>query len=111
MPQQGSPRTPLTPEQRVTQEFGRFITDIDQLLHSARQLSGDSASLVRQRLEDKVAQARVRLEAARGMAASVQPVTEFQRPWWRNRSVQYVGLGVLIGAMLTSAWLAGRSRE
>jgi ElaB/YqjD/DUF883 family membrane-anchored ribosome-binding protein len=101
----------MTAEQRVTQEFNRFIGDIDQLLHSARQLSGDSAALVRQRLEDKVAQARVRLEATRGMAASFEPTGANVRPWWRNRSVQLAGLGVLAGAAVTSALLARRTRK
>ena len=102
MPQQDAFQGP--PEQRVTQEFNRFLAEVDQLLNSARQLTGDSAALVRQRLEDKVAQAKVRLEAARGTAAE-----RFDRrgragsQWWRNRTVQIAGAAALAGALIASA--------
>jgi ElaB/YqjD/DUF883 family membrane-anchored ribosome-binding protein len=97
-------------EQRVTQEFNRFLADIEQLMNSARQLTGDSAALVRQRIEDKVAQARVRLEAMRGMAA--QRFDEGPgRPWWKSRSVQIVGVAALAGALVAGVLIARRPRR
>lgn len=99
-------------EQRVTQEFNRFLADIDQLMSSARQLTGDSAALVRQRIEDKVAQAKVRLEAMRGMAA--EQYDDEQRPqpaWWTNRSVRIAAAAALAGALFASIYIARRSRH
>ena len=105
MPQQDAFHGP--PEQRVTQEFNRFLAEVDQLLNSARQLTGDSAALVRQRLEDRVAQAKVRLEAARGTAAER---FDRRRPkWWRNRTVQIAGAAALAGALIASAIIARKA--
>lgn len=99
-------------EQRVTQEFNRFLADIDQLMSSARQLTGDSAALVRQRIEDKVAQAKVRLEAMRGMAAEQYDEEPRPRPVWRaNRSVQIAAAAALAGALFASIYIARRSRH
>ncbi|HKO87726.1 MAG TPA: hypothetical protein VJU83_04320 [Burkholderiales bacterium] len=56
-------------EMQVAQDYRRFLGEAEQLLHSARQLSGDSAALVQQRLADRVSQAKIRLEAARSHAA------------------------------------------
>lgn len=56
-------------EMRVAQDYHRFLAEAEQLLHSARQLTGDSAALAQQRLADRVSQAKVRLEAARSNAA------------------------------------------
>lgn len=101
-----------SPEQRITQEFNRFLADMDQLLHSARQLTGDSATLVRRRLEDKVAQAKVRLEAMRGTAAEQFDAGRIRaRPWWMNRSVQIAGVAALAGALIASAIIARRTHR
>src|SRR5690606_3748968 len=89
-------------EQSVTQEFNRFLADVEQLLNSARQLTGDSAALARKRLEDKVAQAKVRLEAMRSTAAERGDwYAQRTKPWWANRSVRIVGLAALAGALIT----------
>lgn len=56
-------------EMRVAHDYRRFLVEAEQLLHSARQLSGDSAVLIQQKLADRVSQAKVRLEAARSNAA------------------------------------------
>ena len=56
-------------EMRVAQDYRRFLGEAEQLLQSARQLSGDSAVLMRQRLEDRVAQAKVSLESMRSTTA------------------------------------------
>lgn len=107
-----SERSRVNTEQRVAQEFNRFLADIDQLLGSARQLTGDSAALVRNRLEDKVAQAKVRLEAARGMAAEqFDTLQRPQRPWWTNRSIQIAGAAALVGALVATAIVARNSRR
>jgi ElaB/YqjD/DUF883 family membrane-anchored ribosome-binding protein len=112
MPTQESTHATNVSEQRVTQEFNRFLADIDQLMNSARQLTGDSATLVRHRIEDKVAQARVRLEAMRSVAAKQSDgEQQSQRPWWMNRSVQIVGVAALAGALVASVLLARRSRR
>lgn len=110
MPLSGNPTNGT--EQRVTQEFNRFLADIDQLMSSARQLTGDSAVLVRQRIEDKVAQAKVRLEAMRGMAAEQYDDEQRPRPaWWTNRSVQIAAAAALAGALFASVYIARRSRR
>ncbi len=110
MPLSGNPTNGT--EQRVTQEFNRFLADIDQLMSSARQLTGDSAALVRQRIEDKVAQAKVRLEAMRGMAAEQYDDEQRPRPvWWTNRSVQIAAAAALAGALFASVYIARRSRR
>ena len=112
MPTQEPTHATNVSEQRVTQEFNRFLADIDQLMNSARQLTGDSATLVRQRIEDKVAQARVRLEAMRSVAAKQSDgEQQSQRPWWMNHSVQIVGVAALAGALVASVLIARRSRR
>ncbi|HEY9379945.1 MAG TPA: DUF883 family protein [Burkholderiales bacterium] len=112
MPPQESTHSTSVSEQRVTQEFNRFLADIDQLMNSARQLTGDSAALVRQRIEDKVAQARVRLEAMRGMAAQrYDDEQRPERPWWTSRSVQIAGVAALVGAVVAGVFIARRSRR
>jgi ElaB/YqjD/DUF883 family membrane-anchored ribosome-binding protein len=67
MPRKNSPE--LEAEMRVAQDYRRFLSEAEQLLQSAKQLSGDSANLMRQKLEARVAQAKVSLEAARSTAA------------------------------------------
>lgn len=105
-------RTTNATEQRVTREFNRFLADIDQLLNSARQLTGDSATLVRKRLEDKVAQAKVRLEAVRGSAAErLESSPSRRKPLWMNRSVQIAGAAALAGALIASVVIARRSQR
>ena len=112
MPPQESMHSTSVAEQRVTQEFNRFLADIDQLMNSARQLTGDSAALVRQRIEDKVAQARVRLEAMRGIAAQrFDEETRPGRPWWTSRSVQIAGVAALVGAVVAGVFIARQSRR
>jgi len=97
-------------EQSVTQEFNRFLADVEQLLNSARQLTGDSAALARKRLEDKVAQAKVRLEAMRSTAAERGDwYAQRTKPGWANRSVRIVGLAALAGALITGVLVARRS--
>jgi ElaB/YqjD/DUF883 family membrane-anchored ribosome-binding protein len=59
----------LETELRVAQDYRRFLGEAEQLLNSAKHLSGDSAALLRQRLEDRVAQAKVGLENLRHAAA------------------------------------------
>lgn len=108
MPNRDLSRAVASTEQRVTQEFNRFLADIDQFLNSTRQLTGDSAALVRRRLEDRVAQAKVRLEAVRGVAAESFPR---RKPWWMNRSVQIAGVAAIAGALIASVVIARRTQR
>lgn len=108
MPNRDMLRAITSNDERVTQEFHRFLADVEQLMNSARQLSGDSAAVARRRLEDKVAQAKVRLEAMRGSAAEAYP---HRRPWWRNRTVQFAGVAAVAGALIATAVLARRTHR
>jgi len=108
MPNRDTLRAIASNDQRVTQEFHRFLADIDQLMNSARQLTGDSAAVVRRRLEDKVAQAKVRLEAMRGSAAEAYP---HDRPWWQHRTVQIAGVAAIAGALIATALIARRTHR
>lgn len=105
-----SPSTVVT-EERVAQEFKNFLSDIEQLLNSARLLTGDSATLARRRIEDKVAQAKVRLEAVRGMAAErFEDHAHDARPWW-TRSGAQVAIGVVAAALVVTAAVAATRRS
>lgn len=89
-------------ENTVSQDYSRFLADAEQLLNSARQLGGDSATLARQKLEDRVAQARIRLEAARSAAAErAEHALESTRDWVSERPLQVavaaLGIAVLLG--------------
>jgi ElaB/YqjD/DUF883 family membrane-anchored ribosome-binding protein len=89
-------------EDTVSQDYSRFLTDAEQLLNSARQLSGDSAALARQKLEDRVAQAKIRLESARSAAAEqAEYALQSTRDWVTERPLQVavaaLGIAVLLG--------------
>ncbi len=111
------PHTDISPstaaaEQRVTQEFKHFLSDLEQLLSSARQLTGDSATLARRRIEDKVAQAKVRLEAMRGMAAErFDDRGGTTRPWWAHPGVRVAALVLTATLIVAAVAAAGRDRS
>jgi ElaB/YqjD/DUF883 family membrane-anchored ribosome-binding protein len=99
-------------EERVTQEFKNFLSDIEQLLNSARLLTGDSATLARRRIEDKVAQAKVRLEAVRGMAAErFDEHARGAQPWWARPGVRgALAVAATAAIVITVIAVARRSR-
>lgn len=88
-------------EQRVAHDFGRFIADVEQLLNSAKQLTGDSADLARTKLEEKVAQAKVTLDAVRGRAAEQADLAAAAtRGYVHERPLQALGIAVAVGAIV-----------
>jgi len=94
-----------TEEHRLTQEYSRFLVEVEQLLNSARELTGDSAALIRRKLEDRVAQAKVRLELARLKSAELA-----SRPATRRLNVAYVAFGaaLALGTLAASLWYRER---
>lgn len=83
----------LETELRVAQDYRRFLFEAEQLLNNAKQLSGDSAALLRQKLEDRVAQAKVGLEGIRRAAAERHQIPD--APAGPNKLIWGAGLGVL----------------
>lgn len=106
------PHSTAVTEERVTQEFKNFLADIEQLLNSARLLTGDSATLARRRIEDKVAQAKVRLEAVRGMAAErFEGHGHGARPWWTSPGVRTAAVVAAAALILATAVAVARARS
>lgn len=91
-------------EARVAQDYQRFLNEAEHLLHSASQLTGDSALLMRRKLEDRVAQAKVGLEGLRSAAAG----QAIQSPSASNTRSILWGAGLAVAGAALAAYLYTR---
>lgn len=86
---------------RLARDFQGFVTDVEGLLRNAQHLSGEGVSLARAKLEEKVAQAKVKLDGARAAAAAeagrAMAATE---GYVRRQPIKAVGIAAAAGAIL-----------
>jgi len=78
---------------QLASDFQAFVGDVEQVLRSASQLPGDSLSVARSRLEEKVAQARTQLANGLSDARDSSEAYLRERPW------TMVGVALLVGAV------------
>ena len=93
-------------EMRVAQDYRRFLGEAEQLLQSARQLSGDSAALMQQRLQDRVAQAKVSLENLR--SATAQRYRDMQREDGSRHTKLLWGAGAVVVGLALAGYVYRR---
>jgi len=90
-----------TDPDRLARDFQGFVADVEGLLRNAQQLSGEGVSLARAKLEEKVAQAKVKLDAARTAAAAeagrAMAATE---GYVRRQPMKALGIAAAAGAIL-----------
>src|SRR5262245_12894301 len=78
---------------RLAADFQAFVGDVEQALRSASHLPGDSLSVARSRLEEKVAEARARLSGGLSEARDSSEAYLRERPW------TVAGIALLVGAV------------
>ena len=86
---------------QLTRDFRTFVSDCEMLLKNATTLSGAGASVARAQLSDKMAAAKVKLDAARvtasDRAARTRATTE---DYVRREPMKAIGYAVAAGAVL-----------
>ncbi len=87
--------------EQLTRDFRTFVTDCEVLLKNATTLSGAGASVARAQLSDKMAAAKIRLDAMRttasDRAARTRATTE---DYVRREPMKAIGYAVAAGAVL-----------
>jgi len=79
--------------EQLASDFQTFVGDVEQVLKSASHLPGDSLSVARSRLEEKVEQARTQLANTLSDARDSGEAYLRERPW------TVLGVGLLVGAV------------
>jgi len=77
---------------QLASDFQSFVGDVEQVMRSASHLPGDSLSVARSRLEEKVAQARAQLADSLSEARDSGEAYVRERPW------TVLGIALLVGA-------------
>jgi len=87
--------------EQLTRDFRTFVTDCEILLKNATTLSGAGATVARAQLSDKMAAAKVKLDAVRttasDRAARTRATTE---DYVRREPMKAIGYAVAAGAVL-----------
>jgi ElaB/YqjD/DUF883 family membrane-anchored ribosome-binding protein len=87
--------------EQLTRDFRTFVTDCEMLLKNATTLSGAGATVARAQLSDKMAAAKVKLDAVRvtatDRAARTRATTE---DYVRREPMKAIGYAVAAGAVL-----------
>jgi len=97
----GVPARDRSDPDRLTRDFQGFVADVEGLLRSAQQLSGEGVSLARAKLEEKVAQAKVKLDAARAAAAvETGRAVAATEGYVRRQPMKALGIAAAAGAIL-----------
>jgi Uncharacterized conserved protein len=85
----------------VRQEFDRFVADLEDLIHSTTDLSGDELASARQKIGERVSAAKASLQNMSGEVAehareTARATDEFvhEQPW------KSIGLGAGVGFLL-----------
>ena len=100
----GTPSVPApsSPElDRLARDFRAFLADCDALFRNAQSLSGEGSAVLRAELARKIADARVKLDAARATAgeqvAAVRSATE---DYVRREPVKALALAAAAGVLV-----------
>lgn len=93
---------PLSPDlEQLTRDFRVFVTDCETLLKNATTLSGSGAAVARQQLSDKMAAAKVKVDAMRvtasDRAARGRAATE---DYVRREPMKAIAYAAVAGAIL-----------
>ena len=87
--------------EQLTRDFRTFVTDCETLLKNATTLSGAGATVARAQLSDRMATAKVKLDAMRmnagDRAARTRATTE---DYVRREPMKALGYAVAVGAVL-----------
>jgi ElaB/YqjD/DUF883 family membrane-anchored ribosome-binding protein len=87
--------------EQLTRDFRTFVTDCETLLKNATALSGAGATVARAQLSEKMAAAKVKLDAVRSTAndraARTRATTE---DYVRREPMKAIGYAVAAGALL-----------
>lgn len=85
----------------LARDFRSFIADVEGVVKQAQHLSGDGALLARQKLEEKVSQAKVKLESARVAAAEhAMRSVEATGTYVRREPMKALGIALAVGAVV-----------
>jgi ElaB/YqjD/DUF883 family membrane-anchored ribosome-binding protein len=87
--------------ERLARDFQGFVADVEGLLKNARHLSGEGLSLAQAKLEEKVAQAKVKLDGARvAAAAEAGRAIAATEDYVRRQPARAVAIAAAAGAIL-----------
>ncbi|HSD54812.1 MAG TPA: DUF883 domain-containing protein [Burkholderiales bacterium] len=90
-----------TDPDRIARDFQGFVTDVEGLLKNAQHVSGEGVALARAKLEEKVAQAKVRLDAARAAAAEeAGRALAATGGYVRREPLKALGIAAAVGAAI-----------
>jgi len=88
-------------QKQMSQDFEKFIGDVEQAVSSAKSLPGDAAALARATLEDKIADAKSRLNTAlRSVEQQTESTLAATNDYIRERPLQALLTAAAIGAVL-----------
>jgi ElaB/YqjD/DUF883 family membrane-anchored ribosome-binding protein len=93
---------PMSPDlEQLTRDFHAFVADCETLLKNATTLSGSGAAVARAQLSEKMAAAKIKLDAMRmtatDRAARTRAVTE---DYVRREPVKAIAWAAVVGAVL-----------
>jgi ElaB/YqjD/DUF883 family membrane-anchored ribosome-binding protein len=94
-------KTTMDRQSEISEEFDKFLADLESLLQDAKSLSGDELSLMKDQLRDRVAKAK---EAARRVGDDVSE-SAYRMADTANQQVheepwKAVGAGAALGLLL-----------
>ena len=88
-------------QKQMSQDFEKFIGDVEQAVSSAKALPGDAAALARASLEEKIADARSQLNRAlRSAGQQTENTLAATNDYIRERPLQALLTAAAIGAVL-----------
>jgi len=100
----GNGRTPsaaFSAQKQMSQDFEKFIEDVEQAVSSAKNLPGDAAALARAKLEEKIADAKSRLDVAlRAAGQQTERTFAATHGYIRERPLQVLLVAAAIGAVI-----------
>jgi ElaB/YqjD/DUF883 family membrane-anchored ribosome-binding protein len=86
---------------RLIADFQTFVGDVELLLKSAAQLPGDGLAVARERLEEKVSQAKSRLADVGATAANAAyQARDRSEDYIRGRPWTALGVAIAAGAVI-----------
>jgi ElaB/YqjD/DUF883 family membrane-anchored ribosome-binding protein len=95
------PARDRTDPERLARDFQGFVADVEGLLRNAQHLSGEGVSLARAKLEEKVAQAKVKLDGARAAAAAeAGRAVAATEGYVRRQPMKALGIAAAAGAIV-----------